>query len=213
MTPTIPSQPDKIIPVHDHSRTAEGGPVADANVALLNRENVFAVQTVHDGGASISAGLTLGANSAVDEIQWTRDGFIHLLGMVTTTDARTINDPDATGTRVTSKPIVALTNQAATASGNVLVGPEAGHYLLFVQVENRTALAAGTVLAAIAHTGAGGALSQSPLPALTLTARGVQSFFVLCKVASGDVAYSFTVAAAVGTPSYDASVIPLGRVA
>jgi len=209
--------PDQL-PKHTHETPSQGGDLAD----YLRLGRAAPQEMVGDlvvGGTVAAAGANLTGALALPDlnttpIQSTAAGpLICLDGAVAVTAAREWLRPDTDGEYVMSKPTVALVNQAATATGNVLVAPDAGHYAFLVYVENRTALAAGTILAAIAHTGAGGALTQSPLLAMALTARGAQSFVVICKVASGDVTYSFTVAAAVGTPSYDASVVPLGRFA
>lgn len=219
MSPRVNSAMDAVTQ-HDHSDPVNGGQLSvralapGSNIARL--DSAAGVQTFAQSlvipGVRLTAAAEL-ANLNTTPLQSTIGAYICLDGAAAITEARTWNRPDASGEYVVSKTIVALTGRTTSVSGDVLVGPNAGHYGFMIYVEVTTAGLAGTLAVAITHTGAGGVCTQTPIASLALTAKGASSTFVVCKVASGDVTYAFTLTGVGGSPVYNASVVPIGRVA
>lgn len=206
------------IELHDHSDKKNGGTLDERSLsatAKIARLDASAAQAFANGlvvpGIDMSGGACVIPNPVTTPLQAVANGFIHSFGMVAATDARIINDPDSSGTRLLSGTVVTRSGKNANDSATILAAPAAGLYLVAWYLEITTAALVGAITLDIIATGAGGSNTQTELSGLSLTSKTARSGLAVVYVVSGDVTYATTLTA--GSPVYDVRLIPLGRIA
>lgn len=201
-----------VMPDHDHTGPGQGERIPLR--AIL--EYLTLVRA--DQGVRLLYGLELGGSFVLDEdieeIQWVRDGFIHLLGAETTTDGRAWNLPDFSTVRMPGVVAeLALTGQAAAIGTTTLVaGAPAGLYCMNAYAQVTTAATAGALNVIAGWTDDVGATTDTVAAIASVAAPGRSPgpgtrFF---RHAGGNITYATTLPGLVDPIAYRLD-LSLGR--